>query len=182
MSVPFNSVYREAEVRALLAELATKVETFTPEQAELLSENEQHVRHAISGCVRAIALWRQRAGFLMKLGITLIALPAHVYATFVTSSVVHASPHTSLVAAALMAVLACSQHIALWWGPFNLVRRSVVGIADRYAMRQLERRLMLMRLRRRAWGQQSSGRTHSAPVSGRPICGDSRAESSPDAR
>jgi hypothetical protein len=48
MSVAFNSVDREAEVRALLAELSIKVGTFTPEQAALLSENERDVRHAIT--------------------------------------------------------------------------------------------------------------------------------------
>jgi hypothetical protein len=122
MSVPLSNVDREAQLRALVAELATKVEALAAEQARLLSEKEVGVPHAVSGCVRESVLRCQRAGFLMKFGTTLIGVPARVYATFVPSSAVHAGPHASLPAAALMAIVACSQHIALWRRPFDLVR------------------------------------------------------------
>ena len=101
MSVRFSNVERDAELRALLADLATKAEASAAEQTTLPGEREQTIQHAISGCVREIVLRRQRVGFLMKLGITLIGVPTQVYATFVSSPVVHASTHTSLPAVAV---------------------------------------------------------------------------------
>jgi hypothetical protein len=146
MSVPLNNVGQEGELRILLTELATKAEAFTAEQATLLTDKELGMQRAISGCMREMVLRCKRVAFLTKLGIELIGVPASVYATLVTSSVVHASPRASLPAAALMAVCACSQHTALWRRLIELVRGSVVSQVNRHAMRQLERRLTLMRL------------------------------------
>jgi hypothetical protein len=175
MSVPLCNGDREAQLRALLAELATKLEAFAAEQARLLSEKEVGVQHAVSGGVREIVLWQRRAAFLMKFGITLIGVPAQVYATFVTSSVVHAGPHASLPAAALMAVVACCQHIALWRRPCDLVQCSVAS----HAMRRLERRPTLMcldvhppamaidwRLGRVKWEQRGERDAAGIPTSG----------------
>lgn len=146
MSMHLDNLDRAAAPHALLAELATKVEILTAEQASLRSETELRARHAISGCVQEIVLRRQRAVFLLKLGITLISVPALTYATFITSSVVHATPHEFVSAAALMAVLACSRRVAPWRRPFDLMWCSLVSVADRNASRQLERRLRFMRL------------------------------------
>ena len=78
MSMPLSNVDREAQLRALLAEFATKVEASAAAQARLLGDKELGVRNAISSCVREIVLRRQRAGFLMKLGITLTGVPAGI--------------------------------------------------------------------------------------------------------
>jgi hypothetical protein len=45
MSVPLCNGDREAQLRALLAELATKPEAFAAEQATLLSENQVGVQY-----------------------------------------------------------------------------------------------------------------------------------------
>jgi hypothetical protein len=137
---------REAELKIALEDLATKFEFVVAEQARLRAEKEKSIQYAILGCVQEIVLRRKRAVVWTKIGITLVAVPALVYATFVTSSVVSTNPLVMWLSAILMAGIACSGIIALWRSPFAFVQRAIARRTDASAMRRLERRLTLMNL------------------------------------
>jgi hypothetical protein len=136
----------EATLRAAVAGLTERIEAFTAEQSRLTTEKELSIQYAISGCVRELVLRRQRMVRWIKLGMTFIGVPALVYATFVTSSLVSASPLVVWISATLMAAISCSFVFALWQQRFASVQRWIAGRSDDRAMTKLEQRLTLMQL------------------------------------